>query len=169
MLHRHRSVSVLSASNVCPRGYSLCELPLPFCCRMPLCIAEYHGSARRVLVAERPARDARVTRKRAQGRGARRMQRWMARMAALPAALSGAPDDRCPCVGGPAKAVASSGVCVAVWPSVCCCCCARPHAFACATCPLMAPAPSHSCSSMRKCRLVINASGRSVPYCYNGP
>eukprot|EP00962_Isochrysis_galbana_P032524 scaffold10700_cov108-Isochrysis_galbana.AAC.3 len=46
--------------------------------RIPLCIAEYHGSARRVLVAERPARDARararVTRKRAQGRGARRMQ-----------------------------------------------------------------------------------------------
>eukprot|EP00962_Isochrysis_galbana_P029459 scaffold9419_cov120-Isochrysis_galbana.AAC.2 len=45
----------------------------------------------------------------------------MARMAALPAALSGAPDDWCPCVGGPAKAVASSGVCMAVWPSVCCC------------------------------------------------
>lgn len=54
--HRHRSVSVLNASNMC-RGYSLCELPLPFCCRMPLCIAEYHGRARRVLVAERPARD----------------------------------------------------------------------------------------------------------------
>eukprot|EP00962_Isochrysis_galbana_P055729 scaffold27513_cov141-Isochrysis_galbana.AAC.2 len=124
MLHRHRSVSVLSASNVCPRGYSLCELPLPFCCRMPLCIAEYHGSARRVLVAERPARDARVTRKRAPGRGARRMQRWMA-LSGAPAALSGAPDDRCPCVGGPAKAVASSGVCVAVWPSVCYCSAAR--------------------------------------------
>eukprot|EP00962_Isochrysis_galbana_P006378 scaffold1723_cov104-Isochrysis_galbana.AAC.13 len=44
----------------------------------------------------------------------------MARMAALPAALSGAPDDRCPCVRGPAKAVASSGDCVAVWPSAVC-------------------------------------------------
>eukprot|EP00962_Isochrysis_galbana_P017284 scaffold4968_cov129-Isochrysis_galbana.AAC.4 len=38
----------------------------------------------------------------------------MARMAALPAALSGAPDDRCACVGGPAKTVASSVV--SVWP-----------------------------------------------------
>jgi len=54
----HAFGSVLNASNAC-RGYSLCELPLPFCCRMSLCIAEYHGRARRVLVAERPARDER--------------------------------------------------------------------------------------------------------------
>eukprot|EP00962_Isochrysis_galbana_P044459 scaffold17260_cov119-Isochrysis_galbana.AAC.2 len=39
--------------------------------------------------------------------------------------------------------------------SRCCCCCARPHAFACATCTIMAPAPSHCCSSMRKCRLKL--------------
>eukprot|EP00961_Rhodomonas_salina_P034660 466669-Rhodomonas_salina.2 len=69
MLHRHRSVSVLSASNVCPRGYSLCELPLPFCCRMPLCIAEYHGSARLVLVAERPASKRRESDTKEEGTG----------------------------------------------------------------------------------------------------
>eukprot|EP00962_Isochrysis_galbana_P061426 scaffold37090_cov393-Isochrysis_galbana.AAC.1 len=100
MLHRHRSrsvsVSVLSASN-----------DASVHCRLPR-----QRTARAGCGATSKRRES-DKEEGTQGRGSRRMQRWMARMAALPAALSGAPDDGVLAwVGRPKRSLQV----VSVWP-----------------------------------------------------